>query len=150
MNSSNPKRRTIDHDSPDFYQTLNKICYCTIKLFCYNSKTNRNFLAGSLNGEKNSYKIKFTCREATLPLLAALGQHGLPIMDFVRAYTKTKDQKGQVIPAVITVYVDKTFTFITKLPPVAELIKRIKLNTAPKLKRETVGTLTTPSQKNCQ
>ena len=80
------------------------------------------------------------------PVGPALGQHGLPIMDFVRAYNeKTKDQKGQVIPAVITVYVDKTFTFITKLPPVAELIKKeLKLEHGSKTpKRETVGTLTT-------
>lgn len=59
------------------------------------------------------------------PVGPALGQHGLPIMDFVRAYNdKTAKQKGQVIPAVITVYTDRTFTFITKLPPVAEMIKK--------------------------
>ncbi len=59
------------------------------------------------------------------PVGPALGQHGLPIMDFVRAYNeKTADKKGQVIPAVITVYTDRTFSFITKLPPVAELIKK--------------------------
>lgn len=59
------------------------------------------------------------------PVGPALGQHGLSIMDFVRAYNeKTADKKGQVIPAVITVYTDRTFSFITKLPPVAELIKK--------------------------
>lgn len=59
------------------------------------------------------------------PVGPALGQHGLPIMDFVRAYNdKTAKQKGQIIPAVITVYVDRTFSFITKLPPVAEMIKK--------------------------
>ena len=59
------------------------------------------------------------------PVGPALGQHGLPIMDFVRAYNdKTADKKGQVIPVVITVYEDRTFSFITKLPPVAELIKK--------------------------
>lgn len=59
------------------------------------------------------------------PVGPALGQHGLPIMDFVRAYNeKTADKKGQIIPAVITVYTDRTFSFITKLPPVAELIKK--------------------------
>lgn len=62
------------------------------------------------------------------PVGPALGQHGLPIMDFVRAYNeKTAKQKGQIIPAVITVYTDRTFSFITKLPPVAALIKK-KLN----------------------
>ena len=59
------------------------------------------------------------------PVGPALGQHGLPIMDFVRAYNeKTADKKGQIIPAVITVYTDRTFSFITKLPPVAALIKK--------------------------
>lgn len=59
------------------------------------------------------------------PVGPALGQHGLPIMDFVKAYNaQTADKKGQVIPAVITVYEDRTFSFVTKLPPVAELIKK--------------------------
>lgn len=59
------------------------------------------------------------------PVGPALGQHGLPIMEFVKAYNdKTQKQKGQIIPAVITVYTDRTFSFITKLPPVAALIKK--------------------------
>lgn len=59
------------------------------------------------------------------PVGPALGQHGLPIMDFVRAYNdKTTKMKGQIIPAVITVYTDRTFSFITKLPPVAEMLKK--------------------------
>jgi large subunit ribosomal protein L11 len=59
------------------------------------------------------------------PVGPALGQHGIPIMEFVKAYNdRTAKQKGQVIPAVITVYEDRTFSFITKLPPVAELIKK--------------------------
>jgi len=59
------------------------------------------------------------------PVGPALGQHGLPIMDFVRAYNdKTAKMKGQIIPAVITVYTDRTFSFITKLPPVAEMLKK--------------------------
>ena len=59
------------------------------------------------------------------PVGPALGQHGLAIMEFVKAYNdKTSDKKGQIIPAVITVYTDRTFSFITKLPPVAELIKK--------------------------
>lgn len=59
------------------------------------------------------------------PVGPALGQHGVPIMDFIKEYNaRTADKKGQVIPAVITVYEDRSFTFITKLPPVAELIKK--------------------------
>lgn len=80
---------------------------------------------------KTIVKLNLPAGEATPapPVGPALGQHGLPIMDFVRAYNeKTADKKGQIIPAVITVYVDRTFSFITKLPPVAELIKkRLKL-----------------------
>lgn len=58
------------------------------------------------------------------PVGPALGQHGLPIMEFVKAFNdRTADQKGTVLPVVITVFEDRTFTFITKKPPVAELIK---------------------------
>ena len=76
---------------------------------------------------KTVIKLNLKAGEATPapPVGPALGQHGLPIMEFVKAYNdKTKDKKGQVIPAVITVYTDRTFTFITKLPPVAEMIKK--------------------------
>ena len=76
---------------------------------------------------KTVIKLNLKAGEATPapPVGPALGQHGLPIMDFVRAYNeKTADKKGQVIPAVITVYEDRTFSFITKLPPVSELIKK--------------------------
>lgn len=59
------------------------------------------------------------------PVGPALGQHGLPIMEFVKAFNdKTADQKGTILPAVITVYEDRTFSFIVKKPPVAELIKK--------------------------
>lgn len=59
------------------------------------------------------------------PVGPALGQHGLPIMEFVREYNeRTLDKKGQIIPAVITVYEDRSFSFETKLPPVSELIKK--------------------------
>ncbi len=79
------------------------------------------------------------------PVGPALGQHGLPIMDFVKAYNdKTAKQKGQIIPAVITVYTDRTFSFITKLPPVAAMIKK-KLNlekASGKAGREEAGKLT--------
>lgn len=95
---------------------------------------------------KTVIKLNLPAGEATPapPVGPALGQHGLPIMDFVKAYNeKTQDKKGQVIPAVITVYQDRTFSFITKLPPVAEMIKK-KLNLdkgAQKTGSEAIATL---------
>ncbi len=57
------------------------------------------------------------------PVGPALGQHGVNIMDFVKAYNAaTESQKGQIIPVEITVYEDRTFTFITKTPPASRLI----------------------------
>ncbi len=76
---------------------------------------------------KTIIKLNIKAGEATPapPVGPALGQHGLPIMEFVKAFNdKTADQKGTIIPAVITVYVDRTFSFITKKPPVAEMIKK--------------------------
>ncbi len=73
-----------------------------------------------------------------------LGQHGIPIMDFINQYNQaTKEQKGSIIPVVITVYEDRTFSFVTKLPPVSDLIKK-KLGLekgAKETKRETVAKL---------
>jgi large subunit ribosomal protein L11 len=72
-------------------------------------------------------KLNLPAGEATPapPVGPALGQHGIPIMDFVKQYNaKTADQKGNIIPAVITVYEDRSFTFITKLPPVSAMIKK--------------------------
>ena len=55
----------------------------------------------------------------------ALGQHGVNIMEFCKQYNAvTKDQAGLVIPVVITVYQDKSFTFVTKSPPAAVLLKK--------------------------
>lgn len=59
------------------------------------------------------------------PVGPALGQHGVNIMEFCKAYNaKTADQEGLVIPVVITVYGDRSFTFITKTPPAAVLLLR--------------------------
>lgn len=79
------------------------------------------------------------------PTGPALGQHGVNIMEFVNQYNaKTKDMRGQVIPALITVYEDRTFTFILKTPPVSELIKQtINLKLGSKEPHKTkVGKLT--------
>lgn len=58
------------------------------------------------------------------PIGPALGQHGVNIMEFVNQYNKaTADKKGQKVPAEITIYEDRTFTFVIKLPPVSEMIK---------------------------
>ncbi|MBP9821812.1 MAG: 50S ribosomal protein L11 [Candidatus Pacebacteria bacterium] len=58
------------------------------------------------------------------PVGPALGQHGLPIMDFVKAFNeRTMEQKGTLLPVVISVFEDRTFSFIVKKPPVSELIK---------------------------
>ncbi|GIW64791.1 MAG: 50S ribosomal protein L11 [Patescibacteria group bacterium] len=76
---------------------------------------------------KTIIKLNLPAGEATPapPVGPALGQHGIPIMDFIKEYNaRTAKLKGQVIPAVITVYEDRTFTFITKLPPVAAMIKK--------------------------
>lgn len=59
------------------------------------------------------------------PVGPALGQHGLNIMDFCKAFNeKTKEKQGTIIPVVITVYEDRTYTFITKTPPASVLIKK--------------------------
>src|SRR6266478_2771411 len=59
------------------------------------------------------------------PVGPALGQAGVNIMDFCKAFNaKTQKDEGLIIPVVITVYADRTYTFITKTPPVAVLIKR--------------------------
>ncbi len=76
---------------------------------------------------KTILKLNLAAGEATPapPVGPALGQHGVPIMEFIKEYNaKTADLKGQVIPAVITVYEDRTFSFVTKLPPVSEMIKK--------------------------
>ena len=61
------------------------------------------------------------------PVGTALGPQGVNIMEFCKAFnakTSAKDQEGLIIPVVITIYSDRSFTFITKTPPVAILVKR--------------------------
>ena len=59
------------------------------------------------------------------PVGPALGQHGLNIVQFTKEFNaRTADQEGMIIPVVITVYQDKSFTFITKTPPAAVLLKK--------------------------
>lgn len=95
---------------------------------------------------KTIVKLNLKAGEATPapPVGPALGQHGVNIMDFVNAYNQaTQEKKGQVIPAEVTIFEDRSFTFVTKLPPVSELIKtqlRIAKGSG-KTGLETVGTL---------
>ena len=59
------------------------------------------------------------------PVGPALGQHGVNIMEFCKAFNeRTKKEEGMIIPAVITVYKDRSFTFITKTPPASILLKK--------------------------
>jgi len=59
------------------------------------------------------------------PVGTALGPHGVNIMDFVKQYNAaTESQRGNIIPVEITIYEDRSFTFVTKTPPAAELIKK--------------------------
>ena len=59
------------------------------------------------------------------PVGPALGQHGVNIMEFCKAFnSSTQDQAGMIIPVVITIYVDRSFSFITKTPPAAVLLKK--------------------------
>jgi len=79
------------------------------------------------------------------PLGPLLGQHGVAIMDFVKSYNdKTSDRRGEVIPAVITIYEDRSFDFELKLAPVADMIKKaLKIQKGSgATPRETAGTLT--------
>ena len=74
-------------------------------------------------------KVKLQCPagQATPapPVGPALGQHGVNIMDFCRQFNdRTKDQQGLIIPVIISVFEDRSFTFITKTPPAPVLLKR--------------------------
>jgi len=79
------------------------------------------------------------------PIGPALGQHGVNIMDFCKAFNaRTAADEGLVIPAVITVYQDRSFTFVTKTPPAAVLIKKAAAvaKGAGDPKRDKVGKIT--------
>jgi len=72
-------------------------------------------------------KLQIPAGKATAapPVGPALGQHGLNIMEFIKAFNeRTAPQTGMIVPVVITVYEDRTFSFVCKVPPVAELIKK--------------------------
>ena len=92
-------------------------------------------------------KLQLPAGQATPspPVGPALGQHGVNIMEFCKAYNeRTKSQEGSVIPVIITIFSDRSFTFITKTPPVTYLLKKaVKLaKGASTPKKETVGTIT--------
>ena len=70
-------------------------------------------------------QIKAGLANPAPPVGPALGQHGVNIMEFCKAYNAaTESQKGSIVPVEITVYEDRSFTFITKTPPASELIKQ--------------------------
>ncbi len=79
------------------------------------------------------------------PIGPALGQHGVNIMEFCKSFNaKTQGQEGMIIPVVITVFADRSFTYVTKTPPASVLLKRAakiaKGSSTPS--RENVGTVT--------
>ena len=72
-------------------------------------------------------KLQITAGKAnpSPPIGPALGQHGVNIMEFCKAYNaRTQDQEGLVIPVIITVFADRSFTFITKTPPASVLLRK--------------------------
>lgn len=76
---------------------------------------------------KTIVKLNLKGGEATPapPVGTSLGQHGVSLMDFVKQYNdKTSSMRGQIVPAVVTIYEDRTFDFIIKMAPVSELIKK--------------------------
>ena len=80
----------------------------------------------------------------TPPVGPALGQHGVNIMEFCQAFNaQTKDKQGLIVPAVITVFADRSFSFITKSPPAAVLLKRVAglEKGSPESNRDKVGSV---------
>lgn len=95
----------------------------------------------------NVLKLNLPAGSATPapPVGPILGQAGINMMDFLKQYNaKTQDKRGQIIPAEITVYADRSFTFILKLPPVSAMIKQaLKLKSGSQTPgRDIVATLT--------
>ncbi len=92
-------------------------------------------------------KLQVTAGQAnpSPPIGPALGQHGVNIMDFCKAFNaRTANDEGMIIPVVITVYQDRSFTFITKTPPASVLLKKAAkiAKGAGDPKRERVGSVT--------
>ena len=92
-------------------------------------------------------KLQVPAGEATpsLPIGPALGQHGVNIMEFCKSFNaQTQSQPGMIIPVVITVYADRSFSYITKTPPAAVLIKKeLSIEKgSPEPNKTAVGTLT--------
>ncbi len=92
-------------------------------------------------------KLQLSAGQATPspPVGPALGQHGVNIMEFCKAFNeRTKTQEGTIIPVLITIYSDRTFTFITKTPPVTFLLKKaVKIaKGSNNPKKESVGSVT--------
>jgi len=79
------------------------------------------------------------------PVGPALGQHGVNIMDFCKAFNaKTQEQRGYIIPVVITVYADRSFSFITKTPPASQLLMKAlnKSKGSGEPNKKKIGTIT--------
>jgi large subunit ribosomal protein L11 len=102
-----------------------------------------------MEGKKTTavVKLQITGGQASPapPVGPVLGQHGVNIMDFCKAFNdQTKDKKGITVPVVLTIYEDRTFSFITKTTPTSELIKKsaniVKGSGVPN--REKVGQIT--------
>lgn len=95
----------------------------------------------------NVIKLNLPAGSATPapPVGPILGQAGINMMDFIKQYNdKTSDRRGEIIPAEITVYEDRSFTFVLKLPPTSAMIKKVlklKMGSATPSK-QVVGTLT--------
>jgi len=94
-------------------------------------------------------KLQIPAGQATPspPVGPALGQHGVNIMEFCKSFnakTKGKGQDGMIIPVVVTVYADRTFTYITKTPPAAVLLKKAAgiAKAASNVKSEVAGKVT--------
>ena len=92
-------------------------------------------------------KIQIPAGQATPapPVGTALGPHGINIMDFCKAYNaQTESQRGTVIPAEITIYEDRSFTFVTKTPPTPVLLRQAAgiEKGSPTPRRETVARVT--------